>query len=129
MEKWASKWLECVLRYIDFEKFSGLECVLRYIDFEKFSGGGPPDPPNERGFIPHLILPLAAFAARFKTSAFSAPPATTSLGPALGDITICSPSTENIALGLRSRAILHASGEQIVMSPSLKDNNCIVSVT
>ena len=25
---------------------NGLKCVLRYIDFTKFSGGGPP---NERG--------------------------------------------------------------------------------
>ena len=44
-----------------------------------------------------------------------------------GDMTICLPSTGNIALGLRPRAILPASGEQIVMSPSLKDNNCIVA--
>ena len=42
-----------------------------------------------------------------------------------GDMSICSPSTGNIALGLRPRAILPASGEQIVMSPSLKGNNCI----
>ena len=35
-----------------------------------------------------------------------------------GDMTICSPSTGYIALGLRPRAILPASGEQIVMSPS-----------
>ena len=45
MEKWASKWLKC---------------VLRYTDFTIFSGGGPPRGP--------------AFATRFKTSAFSAPP-------------------------------------------------------
>ena len=38
-----------------------------------------------------------------------------------GDMTICSPSTGYIA-----RAILPASGEQIVMSPSLKGNNCII---
>ena len=44
-----------------------------------------------------------------------------------GDMTICSPSTGYIALGLRHRAILPASGEQIVMSPSLKGNNCIIS--
>ena len=68
MEKWASKWLEMRSR------------IHR---FEIIFGGGPPDPPNERGFIPHSYYPLAAFAARFKTSAFSAPPATTSLGPAL----------------------------------------------
>ena len=43
-----------------------------------------------------------------------------------GDMTICSPSTGYIALGLRPRAILPASGEQIVMSPSLKGNNCIM---
>ena len=43
-----------------------------------------------------------------------------------GDMTICSPSTGYIALGLRPRAILPASGEQIVMSPSLKGNNCII---
>ena len=42
------------------------------------------------------------------------------------DMTICSPSTGYIALGLRPRAILPASGEQIVMSPSLKGNNCIM---
>ena len=42
-------------------------------------------------------------------------------------MTICSPSTGYIALGLRPRAILPASGEQIVMSPSLKGNNCIIS--
>ena len=39
---------------------------------------------------------------------------------------ICSPSTGYMALGLRPRAILPASGEQIVMSPSLKGNNCII---
>ena len=44
-----------------------------------------------------------------------------------GDMTICSPSTGNIALGLRPRAILPASGEQIAMSPSLKGNNCILT--
>ena len=44
-----------------------------------------------------------------------------------GGMTICSPSTGNIALGLPPRAILPASGEQIVMSPSLKGNNCILS--
>ena len=43
-----------------------------------------------------------------------------------GDMTICSPSTGNIAHELRPRAILPASGEQIVMSPSLKGNNCIL---
>ena len=43
-----------------------------------------------------------------------------------GDMTICSPLTGYIALGLRPRAILPASGEQIVMSPSLKGNNCIL---
>ena len=43
-----------------------------------------------------------------------------------GGMTICLPSTGTIALELRPRAILPASGEQIVMSPSLKGNNCIV---
>ena len=43
-----------------------------------------------------------------------------------GDMTICSPSTGHITLGLRPRAISPASGEQIVMSPSLKGNNCIL---
>ena len=43
-----------------------------------------------------------------------------------GDMTICSPSTGDIALGLRPRAISPASGEQIVMSPSNKGNNCIM---
>ena len=32
-----------------------------------------------------------------------------------GHVTICSPSTSNIALGFRLRAILPASDEQIVM--------------
>ena len=44
-----------------------------------------------------------------------------------GDMTIFSPSTCNIALGLCPRAISPASGEQIVMSPSLKGNNCIMA--
>ena len=43
-----------------------------------------------------------------------------------GEMTISSPSTGYIALGLCSWAILPASGEQIVMSPSLKGNNCII---
>ena len=43
-----------------------------------------------------------------------------------GDMTICSPSTGNIAIGLRPRAIFPASGEQIVLLPSLKGNNCII---
>ena len=43
-----------------------------------------------------------------------------------GDMTICSPSTGNIARGLRPRAISPASGEQIVMSSSLEGNNCII---
>ena len=41
-------------------------------------------------------------------------------------MTICSPSTCNITLGLRPRAVLPASGEQIVMLPSHKGNNCIM---
>ena len=43
----------------------------------------------------------------------------------VGNMTICSPSTGNIALRFRPRAILPASGEQIVMLPSHKCNNCI----
>ena len=43
-----------------------------------------------------------------------------------GSMTICSPSTGNITLGLRPRTILPASGEQIVMLPSDKGNNCII---
>ena len=43
-----------------------------------------------------------------------------------GDMTICSPSTGYIALGFYPRAILPASGEQSVMSPSLKGSNCII---
>ena len=45
-----------------------------------------------------------------------------------GNMTICSPSTGNITLGLRTRAILPASGEQTVMLPSHKDNNYIVTL-
>ena len=41
-------------------------------------------------------------------------------------MTICSPSTGNIALGLCPQAILPTSGEQIVMLPSHKGNNCIM---
>ena len=44
-------------------------------------------------------------------------------------MTICSPSTGNITLRLRPRAILPASGEQIVMLPSHKVNNCIMHLT
>ena len=44
-----------------------------------------------------------------------------------GDMTICSPSTGHIALELHPRAISPASGEQIVMSPSFKGNNCIMA--
>ena len=36
-------------------------------------------------------------------------------------MTICSPSTGHIALGLHPRTISPASGEQFIMSPSLKD--------
>ena len=43
-----------------------------------------------------------------------------------GDMTICSPSTDYIALWLRPQAILPASGKQIVMSTSLKGNICIL---
>ena len=71
MVKWASKWIEMRSQINRFLKFSG-----------EASG----QPPNERGDLTssHTPLALAAFAARFKTSAFSAPPpATTSLGPAL----------------------------------------------
>ena len=41
-----------------------------------------------------------------------------------GDMTIYSHLTGYDALRLRPQAILPASGEQIVMSPSLKGNNC-----
>ena len=41
-------------------------------------------------------------------------------------MTICSPSTGNITLGLRPQAILPASGEQPVMLSSHKGNNCIL---
>ena len=72
MEKWASKWLEMRSQIHRFYK------IFR---------GRPPGPPNERGGQPpshtHPPPPVAAFAARFKTSAFSDPPPTTSLGPAL----------------------------------------------
>ena len=44
------------------------------------------------------------------------------------NMTICSPSTCNITLGLRPRTILPASGEQIVMLPSHKGNNCIIKL-
>ena len=74
MEKWASKWLEMRSQIHRFKR-----------------GGEPPrNPPNERRFKPPLILspPLAAFAARYKPSAFSVPPATTSLGPALEKLTL-----------------------------------------
>ena len=43
-----------------------------------------------------------------------------------GGMTICSPSTGYFALGLHPPAILPTSGEQIVMSPSNKGNNCII---
>ena len=43
-----------------------------------------------------------------------------------GDMTICSPEAGNIARGQSPRAILPVEGEQIVMSPSLKGNNCII---
>ena len=57
MEKWASKWLDM---HSQIHKEGGLT-------------------PSHT-----LPRPLTAFAARFKTSAFSAPPpATISLGPAL----------------------------------------------
>ena len=61
MGKWASKWLEMRSQIHRFYK------IFR---------GRSPGSHNEGGFNPPLILspPLAAFAARFKTSAFSAPP-------------------------------------------------------
>ena len=43
-----------------------------------------------------------------------------------GDMTICSPEAGNIAQGQSPRVILSVEGEQIVMSPSLKDNNCFI---
>ena len=61
---------------------NGLISVLRYIDFEKNSGGRPPpDPPNKRGFISLSFPPLKPLGSKLQL--FSAPPATTSLGPAL----------------------------------------------
>ena len=39
---------------------------------------------------------------------------------------ICLPWTGNIALGLRPLAMLPASGEQIVMLPSYKGNDCML---
>ena len=41
-------------------------------------------------------------------------------------MTIRSPSTGNITLELRPRAILPASGEQTVMLPSHMGKNCIL---
>ena len=41
-------------------------------------------------------------------------------------MTICSPEAGNIARGRSPRAILPVEGEQIVMSPSLKGNNCFI---
>ena len=43
-----------------------------------------------------------------------------------GDMTICSPEAGDIARGRSPRAILPVEGEQIVMSPSLKGNNCFI---
>ena len=43
------------------------------------------------------------------------------------DMTICSPEACNIARGRSSRAIIPVEGEQNVMSPSLKGNNCFTS--
>ena len=42
------------------------------------------------------------------------------------EMTIYSPSTDYIHLGFHPRALLPASGVKIVMSPSLKGNNCIL---
>ena len=71
MEKWDSKWLEMRSQIHRFRK------IFR----------GRPDPPNEEGFIPHLILTLAARNRGFRRSVqefgFQCPPARTSLGPAL----------------------------------------------
>ena len=45
---------------------NGLKCILRDIDFKKFTGGAPPYPPSmSRGFL----APLTACAARFKSLA------------------------------------------------------------
>ena len=41
-------------------------------------------------------------------------------------MTICSPEAGDIARGRSPRAILPVEGEQIVMSPSLKGNNCFI---
>ena len=40
-------------------------------------------------------------------------------------MTICSPSTGYIVIGLRPQAILPVSGEQLILSPSHKGNNCM----
>ena len=59
MEKWASKWPKC---------------VLRYTDFTNFSGGGPL-PLMKGGSTPSQTPPSRpGFRHSVKTSAFSAPP-------------------------------------------------------
>ena len=46
-----------------------------------------------------------------------------------GKMTICSPEASNIAPGCSLRVILHVEGEQIVMLPSHKGNNCFIIPT
>ena len=41
-------------------------------------------------------------------------------------MTICSPEAGNIARGRSQRVILHVEGEQIVMLPSHKGNDCFI---
>ena len=44
-------------------------------------------------------------------------------------MTICSPEAGNIARGRSSRVILPVEGEQIVILPSHKGNNCFIIPT
>ena len=44
-------------------------------------------------------------------------------------MTICSPEAGNIARGRSPRVILPFEGEQIVMLPSHKGNNCFIITT
>ena len=44
-------------------------------------------------------------------------------------MTICSPEAGNIVRGRSPRVILHVEGEQNVMLPSDKGNNCLITPT
>ena len=46
-----------------------------------------------------------------------------------GNMTVCSPEAGYIARGRSSRVLLPVEGEQIVMLPSHKDNNCFIIPT